>query len=50
VAECAKRLADAETYLQKVMAQGTGPALGSLWWIDRELREKKKYLPGGGKK
>jgi len=47
VAECAKRLADAEAFLQKVMAQGTGPALGSLWWIDRELREKKKYLPGG---
>jgi len=47
VADCAKRLGDAEAFLQKVMAKGTGPALGSLFWIDRELREKKKYLPGG---
>jgi len=46
VAECAKRLADAEAFLQSLMAQGNGPALGTLWWIDRELKEKKKYLPG----
>jgi len=50
VADCGKRLAEAEAYLEKVMAQGTGPALGTLWWIERELKEKKKYLPGGGKK
>jgi len=45
VQECAKRLAEAEAFLQMVMAKGSGPALGILWWIDRELREKKKYLP-----
>jgi len=50
VATCSKRLQEAEDYLKAVMAKGVGPALGSLWWIDRELKEKKKYLPGGGKK
>jgi len=46
VQECAKRLAEAEAFLKTVMAKASGPALGTLWWIDRELREKKKYLPG----
>jgi len=50
VAVCYKRLQDAEDYLKAVMSKGVGPALGMLWWIDRELKEKKKYLPGGGKK
>jgi len=45
VAECAKRLTEAEEYLQAIIARGSGPALGTLWWIERELKEKKKYLP-----
>jgi chromosome segregation ATPase len=45
VQECAKRLEDAEAYLHTVISKGSGPALGTLWWIERELKEKKKYLP-----
>jgi len=45
VQECAKRLGDAEAFLQTVISKGSGPALGTLWWIERELKEKKKYLP-----
>jgi len=50
VQECSKRLAEAEAFLHSVIAKGSGPALGTLWWIERELREKKKYLPSSSKK
>eukprot|EP01101_Sappina_pedata_P004506 TRINITY_DN192_c0_g1_i1.p1 TRINITY_DN192_c0_g1~~TRINITY_DN192_c0_g1_i1.p1 ORF type:complete len:394 (-),score=253.38 TRINITY_DN192_c0_g1_i1:93-1238(-) len=37
-------VADAEAYLQEIRSQ-PGCAFGALWWMDRELFEKKKYLP-----
>jgi len=49
VAECAQRLTDAEAYLAAIMARGGGPALGTFFWMDRELREKRKYMPKSGK-
>jgi len=47
--ECGKRLAEAEAYLSEQMAKGGGPTLGTFWWMDRELQERKKYLPKSGK-
>lgn len=38
------RFAEAEAYLEEVKAQG-GSAEGSIWWMERELHESKKYLP-----
>jgi len=46
---CAQRLAEAEAYLHAQMAKGGGPTLGTFFWMDRELKEKKKYLPTSGK-
>jgi len=46
------KLGQAEAYLKEVQAR-SGSAQGSLWWIDRELQEMKKYIPekkGGVKK
>ena len=38
----------AENYLKEV---GTKVGQGSLWWLERDLEEAKKYLPqrAGGK-
>jgi len=49
VAECAKRLAEAEAYLAELIAKGGGPTLGTFFWMDRELKEKRKYMPQSGK-
>jgi len=38
------RVAELEQYLRELQ-QSCGSAAGSLWWIDRELHESKKYLP-----
>jgi len=35
---------EAENYLKEVKKKG-GVALGSIWWLERELTEAKKYLP-----
>lgn len=35
----------AEDFLEEVKMR-TGSAAGGLWWIERELHEAKKYLPG----
>jgi len=46
------KLQQAETYLKEVQSR-SGSAQGSLWWINRELEEMKKYMPekkGGVKK
>jgi len=46
------KLQQAETYLKEVQSR-SGSAQGSLWWINRELEEVKKYMPekkGGVKK
>ena len=40
----AQSLQEAETYLLEVKSK-PGVSFGSLWWIDRELHEQKKYLP-----
>merc|ERR1712137_986772 len=40
----AQRLEEAEAYLAEVKSK-PGVSYGSLWWIDRELYEQKKYLP-----
>jgi len=34
----------AEEYLEEIRQQ-PGQPYGALWWLDRELAEKKKYLP-----
>jgi len=48
--EASRRLEEAEEYLEQ--AKKTLPE-GQIWWINRELQEKRKYLPerkGGIKK
>jgi len=37
-------VADAEAYLNEQKSR-PGNSHGALWWIDRELHEKKKYMP-----
>jgi hypothetical protein len=37
-------VAEAEAYLAEQKSK-PGSSHGSLWWIDRELHEKKKYMP-----
>eukprot|EP01124_Arcella_intermedia_P022528 TRINITY_DN3376_c0_g1_i1.p1 TRINITY_DN3376_c0_g1~~TRINITY_DN3376_c0_g1_i1.p1 ORF type:complete len:303 (-),score=67.90 TRINITY_DN3376_c0_g1_i1:83-991(-) len=49
VAACAQKVGEAETYLNQLIAKGGGPTLGTLFWLDRELKEKKKYMPQSGK-
>jgi len=39
----------AEKYLEEQKAKGTGKTEGTFWWLDRELAEKKKYMPKSGK-
>jgi len=39
-----KKLKEAEEYLEMLRKQ-PGAQYGALWWIDRELAEKRKYLP-----
>jgi len=46
------KLDQAEAYLKEVQSR-SGSAQGSIWWINRELSEMKKYMPekkGGVKK
>jgi len=38
------RLQEAQDYLEEVKRKG-GSAAGAIWWIERELKEAKKYLP-----
>eukprot|EP00009_Paramoeba_aestuarina_P007867 CAMPEP_0201516166 /NCGR_PEP_ID=MMETSP0161_2-20130828/7554_1 /ASSEMBLY_ACC=CAM_ASM_000251 /TAXON_ID=180227 /ORGANISM="Neoparamoeba aestuarina, Strain SoJaBio B1-5/56/2" /LENGTH=294 /DNA_ID=CAMNT_0047913193 /DNA_START=121 /DNA_END=1005 /DNA_ORIENTATION=+ len=44
VAEAEAALKDAEDYLNEIKKK-PGCAHGSVWWLDRELIEKRKYLP-----
>ena len=37
-------VAEAEAFLEEVK-KNPGSGHGALWWIDRELYEKKKYMP-----
>jgi len=46
------RVAEAEAYLNEVKKK-PGTPHGAIWWMERELEEKKKFLPerkGGVKK
>lgn len=38
------RLQEAEDFLNDVKKKG-GAAEGALWWLQRELTEKKKFMP-----
>jgi hypothetical protein len=44
VDEAGRRMAEAEAYLAEVRSK-PGCAFGAMWWIDRELTEKKKFMP-----
>lgn len=44
LAEAEARFAEAEAYLKEVSSK-SGSSQGSIWWIDRELHEAKKYMP-----
>jgi len=46
------KMDEAEAFLRAVKAK-PGKAMGSIWWMERELHEKKKFMPerkGGIKK
>jgi len=47
--EAQKKLAEAEAYLEEQKAKGTGETHGTFWWMDRELQERKQYMPKSGK-
>jgi len=50
--DATNKLKQAEDYLKEVQSR-SGSAAGSMWWINRELSEMKKYMPekkGGVKK
>jgi hypothetical protein len=40
-----KAFQDAEKFLEEVKSKFSGSSEGSLWWMDRELAEAKRYLP-----
>jgi chromosome segregation ATPase len=44
VEEARERVAEAEAYLDEIKSR-PGCAHGSMWWIERELHEAKRYLP-----
>jgi len=37
--------AEAEAQLEAIKKAGGGVAQGRIWWMERELTEKKKYMP-----
>jgi len=39
-----KKFDEAEKYLQEVRSR-PGGGQGALWWIDRELKEARKFMP-----
>ena len=45
VAQAEASVAEAEAYLEEVKQQSGSGGQGALWWLQRELDEKKKYLP-----
>jgi len=42
------KLAEAEAYLEEVKSK-SDQTYGTFWWINRELEERKKYMPKTGK-
>jgi chemotaxis protein histidine kinase CheA len=49
VAQAEKMLQDALDFLDKAKRSGTG-GQGQIWWLQREIIEKKKYLPASKQK
>jgi len=45
----AKKLQEAEEYLNDVKQRAGGETRGTYWWLDREIQERKKYMPKTGK-
>lgn len=45
-AEAEQAFKDAEQALQDLKAKGDGIARGAIWWMERELAERKKFMPG----
>jgi len=45
----AKKLQEAEDYLNEVKARAGGETRGTYWWMDREIQERKKFMPKTGK-
>jgi len=43
-AEAEGKFLAANKYLEEIQAKG-GDACGDIWWLQREMTEKKKYLP-----
>jgi len=43
-AEMEQMFADAEAFLEEVKSR-PGGGQGALWWIERELKEAKKFMP-----
>jgi len=53
VEEAKRKVQEAEDYLEEQKRTVAAAGQGSLWWLDRELQEQKKYMPqskGGVKK
>jgi len=48
VEESHKKLQEAEAYLEEQKRKGGGETKGTFWWIDRELQERKAYMPKTG--
>jgi len=49
VEEASQRVKEAEDFLTEVKKK-PGQPYGALWWIERQLEEQKKYLPGSKRK
>lgn len=45
VEETQKKVEEAEAYLQEQQESAGGSGKGTMWWMQRELDEKKKYMP-----
>jgi len=43
--EAERAVEEAKAFFEAVKAKGGAP-YGALWWMDRELAEKQKYMPG----
>jgi hypothetical protein len=44
-AEAERAFADAEAQLETLKRKGDGIAQGAVWWMERELIERRKYMP-----
>jgi len=48
VREGERALAAAEAYLAEQKSLGTGETHGTFWWLDRELKYRKEFMPKTG--